>query len=42
MLVHNDSLTNLNELKIQSGLIRNIKDRLTKPYNADFDGDRHM
>ena len=39
MLVHYDSLTNLSGLKIQSSLTRNGKDCLTKPYNADFDGD---
>jgi hypothetical protein len=43
MPVNNDSLTNWSLLKIQSSLIRNNRDnRLTKPYNADFDGDRHM
>jgi len=39
VLVHYDSLTNLSGLKIQSSLTRNGKDCLTKPYNADFDGD---
>jgi hypothetical protein len=36
VLVHDDSLANLNELKIQSNLVGNYEDNgLTKPYNAD-------
>ena len=43
--VLNDGLINLIMLKVYSGLTRNgkeIKYGSTKPYNADFDGDRHM
>jgi len=43
VLVNDDRLVTLNLLKIQSGLTRNGKEivrQLTKPYNADFDGDK--
>jgi hypothetical protein len=42
--VLNDGVINLIMLKVYSGLTRNGKDYVssTKPYNADFDGDRHM
>ena len=40
--VLSDGLINLIMLKVYSGLTRNGKERMTKPYNADFDGDRHM
>ncbi len=39
MLVNYERLTIWSLLKIQSSLTRNGKDGLTKPYNADFDGD---
>jgi hypothetical protein len=29
-------------LKVYSGLTRNGKERQTKPYNADFDGDKFV
>ncbi len=38
--IDNDRLVTLNQCKIQSGLTRNAKDSKTKPYNADFDGDK--
>ena len=40
--VLSDGLINLIMLKVYSGLTINGKESLTKPYNADFDGDRHM
>jgi DNA-directed RNA polymerase II subunit RPB1 len=39
VLVSYERLTVRSLLKIQSSLTRNGKDGLTKPYNADFDGD---
>jgi DNA-directed RNA polymerase II subunit RPB1 len=39
VLVNYERLTIWSLLKIQSSLTRNGKDGLTKPYNADFDGD---
>ena len=40
VLVNNEGLTIQSLLKIQSDLTRNGKDSSTKPYNADFDGDK--
>jgi hypothetical protein len=40
VFIHNDGLINQSGYKIQSTLIRNYKERQTKPYNADFDGDK--
>ena len=51
MLVNDEGLAILSLLKIQSSPIGNFREQresiyalkyLTKPYNADFDGDRHM
>jgi DNA-directed RNA polymerase beta' subunit len=39
VLVSDEGLAILSLLKIQSGPIRNDRERPTKPYNADFDGD---
>jgi hypothetical protein len=51
VLVNDEGVAILSLLKIQSTPFGNFRDRhesiyalkyLTKPYNADFDGDRHM
>ena len=51
MLVNDEGVAILSLLKIQSTPFGNFRARhesiyalkyLTKPYNADFDGDRHM
>jgi len=51
VLVNDEGVAILSLLKIQSTPLGNLWDRhesiyalkyLTKPYNADFDGDRHM
>ena len=42
MLVNNEGVAILSLLKIQSGPLGNLRDRPTKPYNADFDGDKHL
>ena len=40
VLVNDEGIINLSLLKIQSDHLGNLMDKSTKPYNADFDGDK--